>query len=61
MYRLILQVLVIGITVYLGYTNRYRLLNTVLSNGMLRKFLVILSLNFPGVRNRMMQGMFNQS
>lgn len=61
MYRLILQVLAIGITVYLGYTNRYRLLNTVLSNGMLRKFLVILSLNFPGVRNRMMQGMFNQS
>ena len=61
MFRWILQVFVIGLMVYLGYSNRYRLLNVVLSNGMIRRFLVTRSLNVPFVRDRMMQGMFNRS
>ena len=40
MIRWILQVFAIGFAVYLGYSNRYRLLNVVLANGMIRKFLV---------------------
>ncbi|PLS15239.1 hypothetical protein CVD28_23205 [Bacillus sp. M6-12] len=37
---------------------RYRLMNVVLSNSMLRKFVVSKSLNVPQLRDKMMQSMF---
>lgn len=61
MIRWIIQVFAIGLAVYLGYSNRYRLLNVILANGMLRKFLVSRSLDVPFVRDRMMQTVFNRN
>ena len=61
MLRWILQVLVIGLVVYLGYFNRYRLLNVILSNGVIRQFLVSRSLNSSFIRNRVMGAVFNRS
>ncbi|RFU66795.1 hypothetical protein D0469_16900 [Peribacillus saganii] len=37
---------------------RYRLMNMVLGNSMLRKFVVSRSLNVPLLRDKMMQSMF---
>ena len=61
MIRWILQVFAIGFAVYLGYSNRYRLLNVILANGMIRKFLVSRSLNVPFVRDWMMGTVFNRN
>ena len=61
MIRWIVQVFAIGLAVYWGYSNRYRLLNVILANGMIRKFLVTRSLNIPFVRDRMMDTVFNRN
>lgn len=47
-----------GGAAYLGFRYRYRLLNSALSNSFLRRLLVKSSLNMPGVRKKMVQGMF---
>ncbi|PLT34708.1 hypothetical protein [Bacillus sp. V5-8f] len=56
--RLILRMAMMGGAAYLGFRYRYRLLNTALSNSFLRKLFVKGSLNMPGVREKMVQGMF---
>jgi hypothetical protein len=61
MLRLIIQIFLVGLVVYAGYQNRYRLINVVLSNGILRRFLVTKSLNMPMFRDKMMQSMFTQT
>lgn len=61
MLRLIIQIFLVGLVVYAGYQNRYRLLNVVLSSGILRRFLVTKSLNMPMFRDKMMQSMFSQT
>ena len=61
MLRLIIQIFLVGLVVYAGYQNRYRLVNVALSNGMLRRFLVTKSLDMPMFRDKMMQGMFTQT
>lgn len=61
MIRWVLQVFAIGLAVYVSYANRYRLLNLILANGMIRKFLVTRSLNIPFVRDRMMGTVFNRN
>ncbi|MDQ0218312.1 hypothetical protein ELQ35_12535 [Peribacillus cavernae] len=58
MLRLLLRFTMLGGAVYFGFRYRYLLLNTVLSTGFLRKFLVTSTLNMPGVRNKMIQGVF---
>ncbi|MDM5211698.1 hypothetical protein QUF94_09615 [Peribacillus sp. NJ4] len=61
MLRLIIQIFLVGLVVYAGYQNRYRLLNVVLSSGILRRFLVTKSLDMPMFRDKMMQSMFSQT
>ncbi|CAH0269924.1 MULTISPECIES: hypothetical protein [Peribacillus] len=61
MLRLIIQIFLVGLVVYAGYQNRYRLINVVLSNGILRRFLVTKSLDMPMFRDKMMQSMFTQT
>lgn len=61
MIRWILQVFAIGLAVYFGYSYRYRLLNMILNNGMIRKFLITRSLNVPFIRERMMATVFNRN
>ncbi|MBO1000577.1 hypothetical protein IOC57_22890 [Bacillus sp. SD075] len=61
MLRLIIQIFLVGLVVYAGYQNRYRLINVALSNGILRKFLVTKSLDMPMFRDKMMQSMFTQT
>lgn len=58
MMRLLFRFIMLGGAVYVGFRYRYRLLNSVLSNGFLRKTLVTSSLNMPGIREKMVQGMF---
>ncbi|MDO7488145.1 hypothetical protein [Peribacillus sp. NPDC096448] len=61
MLRLIIQIFLVGLVVYAGYQNRYRLINIALSNGILRRFLVTKSLDMPMFRDKMMQSMFTQT
>lgn len=61
MIRWILQVFAIGLAVYVGYSFRYRLLNVIMNNGMIRKFLVTRSLNIPFIRDWMMGTVFNRN
>lgn len=61
MLRLVVQIFLIGLVVYAGYQNRYRLMNVALSNSMVRRFLVSRSLNMPLLRDKMMQSMFTQT
>ena len=61
MFRLVVQIFLIGLVVYAGYQNRYRLMNVALSNSMVRRFLVSRSLDMPLLRDKMMQSMFSQT
>lgn len=61
MLRLVVQIFAIGLVVYAGYQNRYRLMNVALSNSMVRRFLVSRSLDMPLLRDKMMQSMFTQT
>lgn len=61
MFRVIVQIFLIGLVIYAGFKNRYRLMNVALSNGMIRKYLVTKSLNMPILRDKMMQSMFTQT
>ncbi|RFU65704.1 hypothetical protein [Peribacillus glennii] len=58
MIRSLVRMSMMGGAVYLGFRYRYRLLNTALSNSILRKLFVKSSMNMPGVREKMVQGMF---
>jgi hypothetical protein len=60
MIRLIVKIFSIGLLVYTGYLNRYRLINVALSNSFLRRFLVTKTLDMPMVRDKMMQNMLTQ-
>ncbi|WP_110927408.1 hypothetical protein [Bacillus massiliglaciei] len=60
MIRSMMNFFLIGLLAYAAFQNRYRLLNLVLTNGTLRRFFVSKSMNLPGVREKMMSGMFNQ-
>jgi hypothetical protein len=60
MIRMFIQFLVLGAAVYYGYQNRYKLLNIVLSNQLLRKFLVAGTFSMPGVRGKMIQSVFTK-
>lgn len=60
MVRWMIQIFLIGLTVYMGYQYRYRLLDVALSNDVMRRILVSRFLQLPIIRDRMMQSMFSQ-
>lgn len=58
--RTITSILMIGLTGYFAFKNRYRLMNVVLGSGLIRRIFVGTMMNIPGVRNKMMQTVFSR-
>lgn len=50
----IIKSFLIFLAVMLGYRMRYRMINTVLGQPLIRRFLVGSALSFPGLRSKMM-------
>jgi len=54
----LLSIILIGISGYFVYQNRYRALNIIFKNAMIRKILVGSFMGIPGIRNRLMNLVF---
>jgi hypothetical protein len=50
----IIKAFLIFLAVLLGYQMRYRLLNMVLGQSLIRRFVVSGAMSFPGMRSKMM-------
>lgn len=57
----IISILLIGVGGYYLIQKRYRLLNLLLGNFMLRRLAINLFMNIPGMKNKMMGSMFSPS
>lgn len=57
----IISILLIGISGYYLFQKRFRVLNVVLGNTIIRRFFVSSLMNIPAIRNRMMGSVFSQS
>ncbi|GLB58196.1 hypothetical protein [Cytobacillus sp. NCCP-133] len=53
------SIFMIGLGGYFAYQNRYRLLNVLFGNAILRRVVVSSVMNFPGIRDRMMSSVFS--
>ncbi len=58
--RTITSIFMIGLAGYLGFKNRYRLLNVLLGSGIARRWFVGSIMSIPGIRNKMMQTVFSR-
>lgn len=56
----IISILLIGIGGYLAFQNRFRLINVVFGNRMIRRFFVTSLMSLPLFRNRMMSTVFSE-
>ncbi|WP_034645665.1 hypothetical protein [Bacillus methanolicus] len=52
------SILMIGTVVYLVYQNRYRLINLLFGNSFIRRLLIKIFMNVPGVKNKIIQSVF---
>lgn len=59
MFRFI-SLLLIGIGGYFAFQNRYRIMNMVFGNRMIRRAFVSFLMSFPFVKNRMMKSLFSE-
>lgn len=57
----ILSIFLIGVGGYYLFQKRFRVLNVVLGNTMIRQFFVRSLMNIPAIRNRMMGSVFSQN
>ncbi|WP_338451632.1 hypothetical protein R4Z09_07070 [Niallia oryzisoli] len=57
----ILSIVLIGMGGYYLFQKRFRVINAVLGNSMMRRFFVRSLMNIPAIRNRMMGSVFSQS
>ncbi|MFT8319281.1 MAG: hypothetical protein ABF649_00075 [Bacillus sp. (in: firmicutes)] len=57
----ILSVLLIGLSGYFLLKKRYRILNVILSNRVIRQYLIKFVMNLPGLRNKMIGSVFSGS
>jgi radical SAM superfamily enzyme with C-terminal helix-hairpin-helix motif len=57
----IVSVLLIGIGGYFLFQRRYRFINIILGNTVIRRLFIRTIMNFPGIKNRMMSSIFPQS
>ncbi|WP_026584496.1 hypothetical protein [Bacillus sp. J33] len=55
----LLSIFMIGLGGYFAYHNRYRLINVLFGNAILRRVVVSSIMSFPGVRDRMMSSVFS--
>ncbi|MBM4762291.1 hypothetical protein [Bacillus sp. B15-48] len=53
-----LSIVILAFTGYYIYQNRYRVMNRILGNAILRRFAVRSLMGIPGVRDRMMKTIF---
>ncbi|KAA9026293.1 hypothetical protein [Niallia endozanthoxylica] len=56
----VLSILAIGMGGYYLFQKRFRVINAVLGNSMMRRFFVRSLMNIPAIRNRMMGSVFSQ-
>lgn len=56
----VLSILAIGMGGYYLFQKRFRVINAVLGNSMMRGFFVRSLMNIPAIRNRMMGSVFSQ-
>ncbi|MFD2446058.1 hypothetical protein ACFSO7_19040 [Bacillus sp. CGMCC 1.16607] len=59
MTRLFTSIIMIGTLGYTVFRYRYRLMNMILGTGYLRKIIVRLVMNIPGIRKRMISTVFS--
>lgn len=57
----IISIFLIGISGYYLFQKRFRVLNVILGNTIVRGFFVRSLMNIPAIRNRMMGTVFSQS
>lgn len=57
----ILSIFLIGVGGYYLFQKRFRVLNVVLGNTMIRQFFVRTLMNIPAIRSRMMGSVFSQN
>jgi hypothetical protein len=57
----IISIFLIGISGYYLFQKRFRVLNVVLGNTIIRRLFVSSLMNIPAIRNRMMGSVFSQS
>ncbi|MCH6266622.1 MULTISPECIES: hypothetical protein [Neobacillus] len=58
MSRMLTSIIMIGSLGYFAYRFRYRIINTLLSSGWLRRIAVSSMMSLPGIKRRMMQSVF---
>jgi hypothetical protein len=61
MIRMLTSIFMIGIAGYLVVQNRYRLINLLFGNSFIRRLVISIFMNVPGVRNKMIQSVFPSS
>ncbi|KAB2338517.1 hypothetical protein F7731_02855 [Cytobacillus depressus] len=59
--RILLSILAIGISGYLIFQNRYRAMNVLFRNALLRRIFVSSLMGLPGVKDRMLKMVFPSS
>jgi hypothetical protein len=57
----LISILIIGVGGYYLFQRRYRMLNVILGNSMIRRFFVRSIMNIPAIRNRMMGSIFTSN
>jgi hypothetical protein len=57
----IISIFLIGISGYYLFQKRFRVLNVVFGNTIIRRLFVSSLMNIPAIRNRMMGSVFSQS
>jgi len=60
MSRMLTSILMIGSIGYFLYKYKFRLINVLLKSGWMRRIAVGSIMNFPGVKQKMMQSMFGK-
>jgi hypothetical protein len=58
MSRMLTSIFMIGTVGYLAYRYRFRLLNTLIGTGWIRRIAVGSMMSLPGVKKKMMQAVF---
>ncbi|MCQ6273700.1 hypothetical protein JMM81_01750 [Bacillus sp. V3B] len=57
----ILSIFLIGVGGYYLFQKRFRVLNVILGNTIIRRFFVGLLMNIPAIRSRMLGSVFSQN
>lgn len=59
MLKKLVSVFLVSVSGYFIYQNRYRLMNGILGNTMLRRFAISSLMGIPGIRQKIFQSVFS--